>query len=487
MIPQTKKQNKLRRHLIMSLNRKTKRIAVVLAAIVVMFMVMPAGADWLQRSKLLASDGTNGDVFGYSVSISGDFAIVGIWTSNGSAYIFTPDDIDPNNWVQQAKLTAIGGSKADYFGHSVSISGDFAVVGAYCDDDKGSGSGSAYIFKRDGVTWSQQAKLLASDGAGGDEFGWAVSIGGDYALIVARNDRDNGGLSGSAYIFKREGTNWVQQQKLLASDGAASDEFGSWSVSINGDLAIIGARCDDDKGSNSGSTYIFRHDGERWVELPKLLADDGEAGDAFGHSTSICDDYAIIGAPYSDDAGSNSGSVYIFAPNDIDPNNWVQRQKLTASDANADDNFGWSVSISGDYAIICARQDDEIASNAGAAYIFKRVGESWVEQQKLLASDGAASDCMGWSVSISGDKAIAGAPYDDGWLGSAYLFERTCPISDLSGDDCCVNFVDFAILGSQWFQAPGFPSADIAPEGGDDVVNSLDLDVMTDEWLQCGE
>jgi hypothetical protein len=470
-----------------------KKWFIVMAAVTVCFgFAGAARADtgWLQRPKLLAGDGVSGDSFGYSVSISGDFAIVGTWnSSNGSAYIFTPNDIDPNNWVQQ-KLTALDGAKGDYFGHSVSISGDYAIVGAYGDDDKGSGSGSAYIFKRNGTNWSQQAKLVASDGNGGDEFGWAVSISGDYALIVARNDRDNGALSGSAYIFKRTGTNWVQQQKLLASDGAASDEFGSWSVSIDGDLAIIGSRCDDDKGSNSGSAYIFKRDGENWVELPKLLADDGNANDAFGHSASIDGNYAIIGTPYSDDDGNNSGSAYIFTPNDIDPNNWVQRQKLTASDGNTDDNFGWSVSISGDLAIVGARSDDDMGSNSGSVYIFKRNGESWSQQAKLVAADGNVSDCFGWSVSISGDKAIVGAPHDGdlgSWSGSAYVFERICPTADLGGEDCCVDFVDFAVIGNQWFQSPGVPSADIAPEGGDGVVNYLDLDILVNEWLQCGE
>jgi len=438
----------------MSISDKNKKWFIVKAIVSVCLAFSPpqAKADtWLERQKLLAGDGAASDYFGYSVSISGDFAIAGSYAdddkgnASGSAYIF---EWDGANWSQQAKLLAFDGAASDYFGYSVSISGDFAIAGAYGDDDKGGNSGSAYIFKRDGETWSQQAKLVASDGAAADYFGWAVSISGDYALVVARYDDDKGTDSGSAYIFKRDGTSWSQQVKLTASDGAANDNFGGWSVSINGDLAIVGARGDSDMGYASGSAYIFKRAGETWVEQTKLLADDGDANDYFGISASISGDFAVVGAYGNDDSGDRSGSAYIFTPDDIDPNNWIQRQKLTASDGNTDDYFGWSVSISGDYAIIGARQDDDMGSNSGSAYIFKRIGASWVEQQKLLASDGAASDYFGYSVSISGNKAIAGAYNDVSAAGSAYAF-RSCPRADLD-DDCKVDFADFAIFADWW-------------------------------------
>jgi hypothetical protein len=466
---------------------------IVMAAVIVCFAFAgSARAAWLEKQKLLASDGAANNRFGYSVSISGDYAIVGAvydddkGSNSGSAYIFRWDG---TAWVQQQKLLASDGAASDYFGYSVSISGDLAIVGAFGDDDKGIDSGSAYIFKRDGTGWSQQQKLTASDGAGYDWFGYSVSISGDLAIVGAHRDDDKENNSGSAYIFKWDGTAWVQQQKLTASDGAARDWFG-WSVSISGDKIIVGAYGDDDKGAKSGSAYIFRWDGTSWSQQQKLTASDGAAEDYFGYSVSISGDLAIVGAEGDDDEGSDSGSAYIFK---WDGTSWSQQQKLLPSDGAAGDYFGYSVSISGNYAIVGAAYDDDKGDYSGSAYIFRWDGTAWVQQQKLTASDGADWDYFGYSVSISGDLAIVGAASNDDKgsnSGSAYVFEsvfeRVCPTADLSGD-CCVNFVDFAVIGSQWLQAPGVPSADIAPEGGDGVVNFLDLDILVNEWLQCGE
>ena len=324
---------------------------------------------------------------------------------------------DPG-WSQQQKLIASDGAAGDWFGQSVSISGDLVIVGAQQDDDKGNRSGSAYIFERDGTGWVQQQKLLAADGAAGDRFGRSVSISGDFAIVGAPQDDDKGDGSGSAYIFKWNGASWVQQQKLLAADGAAGDRFGP-SVSISGDLAIVGAPDDDDKGRRSGSAYIFKRDGTSWVQQQKLLAADGAAIAFFGTSVSISGDLAIVGA-------DEAGSAYIFK---WDGPSWVQQQKLLAADGAAGDGFGVSVSISGDLTIVGAHYDDDNGEWTGSAYIFKWDGTSWIEQQKLLASDGAAGDRFGVSVSISGDLAVVGAYWDDDACpgdidcdsGSAYL------------------------------------------------------------------
>ena len=386
----------------MSRNEKNKKWFIVMAAIIVCFTFSPpqAGADtgWLEEQKLFASDGAAGDIFGESVSISGDYAIVGAsgdddnGSGSGSAYIFLRSG---TGWVQQAKLTASDGNANDWFGNSVSISGDYAIVGAFWDDDKGNASGSAYIFKRDGTTWSQQAKLTASDGNASAWFGWSVSVSGNYAIVGAYQDDVNGmANSGSAYIFLRSGTTWSQQAKLTASDSAAGDVFGC-SVSISGDYAIVGANQDDVNGTDSGSAYIFKRDGTSWSEQAKLTASDGAVSDYFGQSVSINGDYAIVGAYLDDDKGSSSGS----------------------------------------------------------AYILKRDGTSWSEEAKLTASDGAGIDRFGYSVSIGNGYIIAGAYLDDDKgtdSGSAYMFGKTlCPSADLD-DDCKVDFADFAIFADWW-------------------------------------
>ncbi len=259
----------------------------------------------------------------------------------------------------ELKITASDAAAADLFGQSVSIDGDYAIVGANGNDD----GGSAYIFKRSGTTWSQQAKLTASDAAQNDDFGTSVSISGDYAIVGAHANDDGGSYSGSAYIFVRSGTNWTEQAKLTASDANGADEFGI-SVSIDGDYAIVGAYRDDDDGSDSGSAYIFVRSGTNWTQQTKLTALDGGVGDVFGYSVSIDGDYAIVGSTGDDDDGSNSGSAYIFVRSGT---TWTQQTKLTASDAAASDYFGDSVSFDGDYAIVGSSGIDDDGSVSGYA------------------------------------------------------------------------------------------------------------------------
>jgi hypothetical protein len=292
---------------------KTRRILVSAALSVLLLAALAANVN-AAEVKITAGDGAAYDLFGYSVAISGDYAVVGAhWDDDagswsGSAHIFKRDG---TAWTEQAKITASDGAADDRFGGSVAISGDYAVVGARGDDDAGSASGSAHIFKRDGTAWTQEDKITASDGAEGDNFGWSVAISGDYAVVGAYYDDDAGWQSGSAYIFKRDGTAWTEQAKINASDGVGSDNFG-WSVAISGDYAVAGARGDDDAGSASGSAYIFKRDGTTWIEQAKITASDGATSDNFGYSVAISGDYAVAGAYYDDDAGYNSGSAYIY-------------------------------------------------------------------------------------------------------------------------------------------------------------------------------
>ena len=373
-------------------------------------------------AKLTASDGAADDRFGWSVAISGDYAIVGAYldddkgSNSGSAYVF---ERIAGTWTQVAKLTASDGAAGDQFGISVSISGDYAIVGAYGDDDKGSASGSAYVFERIAGTWTQAAKLTANDGAASDFFGYSVAISGSYAIIGAYQDDDLGGDSGSAYVFERIAGTWTQVAKLTASDGAASDYFG-YSVAISGSYAIVGAYLDDDNGSGSGSAYVFERISGTWTQVAKLTATDGASGDQFGWSVAISGDYAIVGARLDD---SSQGSAYVF---ERASGTWTQAAKLTASDGAASDYFGHSVAISGDYAIIGAYQDDDLGGDSGSAYVFERIAGTWTQVAKLTASDGAASDYFGYSVAISGSYAIVGAFQDDDLgsnSGSAYVFE----------------------------------------------------------------
>ena len=336
------------------------------------------GKTWgssVSETKLLASDGASGDLFGSSVSISSDglTAIVGAWgdddngSSSGSAYIFKYAN---GEWTE-TKLTADDGASDDNFGRFLSITGDglTAIVGAFKDD---SNKGSAYIFEYANGSWTQ-TKLLASDGASGDYFGSSVSISSDglTAIVGAYSDVENGSRSGSAYIFKYANGVWSQTEELLASDGATYDNFGySVSISSDGLTAIVGAYGDDDNGSSSGSAYIFEYANGSWTQT-KLLASDGASSDNFGRSVSISGDglTAIVGAYGDDDNGSSSGSAYIFK---YANGSWTETTKLLASDGASGDNFGNSVSISSDglTIIVGAYSDVENGSRSGSAYIY---------------------------------------------------------------------------------------------------------------------
>ena len=399
---------------------------------------MAAGEAWsfttagepfsTEIKKLLASDAAASDKFGWSVAVDGTVAIVGansVNSSAGAVYIFEKDEGGTDNWGQVKKITASDAALLSYFGQSVAISGDYAIVGA----KKGnSGTGSAYIFYKDPSTgWpATETKIVnASDAASGDLFGWSVSISGDYAIVGARGDNSS---AGSAYVFEKDegGTgNWGQAEKITASDAASSDSFGR-TVSISGDYAIVGAVGDE---SYTGSAYIFYRDPSTgWPanQTKKITASDAATGDQFGWSVAISGDYAIIGAFVSNGA---TGSAYIFYK---DPSTgWpaTETKIVTASDAAAGDQFGYSVAISGDYAIVGSRWDDDTADNSGSVYIYHRdpsTGWPATETAKVNASDAAQNDNYGRSVAISGDYAIAGAELNDdsgNSSGSAYILD----------------------------------------------------------------
>jgi len=380
------------------------------------YVFVRAGTSWSEQQRLLATDGTDFDFFGASVSVSVDTVVVGARSDDtpapdaGSAYVFVRSG---TTWTEQQKLLASDGAASDLFGVSVLISGDTVVVGAYADDTPGGvNAGSAYVFVRSGTTWSEQQKLLASDGAN-DLFGISVWVSGDTAVVGASFDDTPGGVNaGSVYVFVRSGTTWTEQQKLLASDGAAGDFFGS-SVSVSGDTVVVGAYVDDTPGGvNAGSAYVFVRSGTTWTEEQKLLASDGAANDLFGYSVSVSGDTAAVGAHLNDTpAGPDAGSAYVFVRSGT---TWTEQQKLLPSDGTAGDNFGYPVSVSGDTVVVGTSEDDTPGGmDAGSAYVFVRSGTTWIEQQKLLAPDGAATDRFGTSVSISGDTAVVGAIFDD--------------------------------------------------------------------------
>ena len=377
------------------------------------YVLQRAGSSWTIQTKLVASDGAENDLFGSTVALSGDTALIGaagddVGASNdqGSAYVFVRTG---GTWTQQAKLLAGDGQPFDQFGSAVSIVGDTALVGAYFATVDGTfAQGAAYVFIRTGQTWSQQARLLAGDGAEGDLLGLSVALSGDTALVGAYGDDIGSNVDqGSAYVFIRAGSTWTQQAKMVADDGAASDRFGS-SVALDGDTALLGALFHDTGGdANRGAAYVFARSGAVWVQQAKLVAGDGAADSRFGTRVSIEGDTALIGSPgQSVGVDGGEGAAYVFARSGTV---WTQASRLSASAAGGGDAFGSAVALSGDTAMVGA-EADYIGTLQGSASAFRRTGGVWAEEAYVSAGIGAAGSEFGYAVAVSGDTAVVGAP-----------------------------------------------------------------------------
>ena len=382
-----------------------------------------------QEIKLTAEDAASGDEFGTSVALSGDYALVGARFEGpggddfGAAYVFVRT---ADGWVQQAKLIADDGEDGDRFGISVGIDGSYAVVGASGEDAGGTNAGAAYVFVRDGETWTQQTKLTAGDADEDDRFGVAVAISGVHILVGATGDDDLKDDAGAAYVFVRDGETWSEQVKLNASDAVNGDAFGN-AVALDGTTGVIGAVGDNFPDGNSGSAYVFERDGAVWTEQTKIFASDGVPDNLFGNAVAIRGDYIIAGMSRDDDEGEDAGSAYVFVR---EAGLWSQQTKLTASDATAGDEFGNAVAIDGVYAVVGAPGNDDGGEGAGSVYVFRRDGATWNEQAEITASDGEAGDEFGKAVAVSGITALVGAPIADLQLaptGAAYVLALAAP------------------------------------------------------------
>ena len=325
--------------------------------------------------------------------------------------------------IAETKLTASDGQGGDLFGYAVAVRGQLAVVGANKDNDLGADSGAAYVYRLTGTGWSQVQKLTPSDGAANDQFGSAVAISPDGSTLVvgAEGDADAGTFTGSAYVFELQADGqFAQAAKLVASDRQAGAHFGI-SAAADGNTVLIGAW-----GSNSaGAAYVFDRSASGWGQTAILVPSDAAATDFFGATVALEGTTAVACSPGDDDNGSNSGSGYVFSRS---AGVWTQTAKLLASDGAASDFLGRVCSLSGTTIVIGARDDDDLGWSSGSAYVYEMQNGSWAQAAKLLASDGRAGDVFGQSVGVSGDRIVVGAKWrDDAGTnsGAAYLFERS--------------------------------------------------------------
>ena len=379
-----------------TLKRMTKlNLCLVYMSMTLQLLSIAAPTNIVSVNELIPSNVTHGDGFGWSIGTDGNFTIIGsrlsddYGSNSGSVYIFD------YNSMEFTKLTPSDSASGDWFGYSVAIFDDIAVVGSMLDDDYERSSGSAYIFQYDTEmeTWNQTAKLTASDAAANDHFGYSVGItkvpcDDCYHVIV-------GTIAEKTYIFRYNSSNevWNQHTILTPNDTQAGISFG-FSVAMYEEFAIVGAMGDTHLGITSGSAYIFRYNesNDSWNQFTKLTASDGETLDRFGLSVAIHNYTAIIGAPRHDHNGGNGGSAYIFKYNEVN-GLWIEVAALTSSNTHTYGFFGRQVDIYGDLAVIGAIWSD--------VYLFEynHTNGTWAEIVKIIATHGESVEVESATIS----------------------------------------------------------------------------------------
>jgi hypothetical protein len=379
----------------------------------------------------LIPDGTD---FGFSsaVAVAGETVFVGhpgsrdeLGTPTGSVYVYRREGAA---WILETQLHANDSMQFDQFGWSVSASGGRLLVGAPQHDEAGSLSGVAYVFRREGTSWIQEATLVPSDLEAGDRLGGSVALFADVALVGAVASTDAGTNTGSAYVFRRSGTTWTQEAKLLAADAAAGDEFGS-SAAIHGDAAVVGAMRADAVGPDSGAAYVFRFDGVAWAQELALVPQDLASGDFFGTSVSIHESILLVGAPYADGtSGLDSGAVYVFRKPEGAA--WAQQARLVSPDDVQWTGFGNSVSLSGNLAMIGHPNLDFVVQ--GSALLFQRGGSNSWTLAARIPPQGSLSlpSALGHQVALDGTTLVAGARFEN-FIGAAHIY---------SAEPCCMTY-----------------------------------------------
>ncbi len=341
--------------------------------------------------------------------------------------------------AQEVKLLPSVSEEKGLFGYSVAQSGDYAAVGA---PGEAFDKGAVYVYERDGNNWTEMARLTATDGAFFDRFGWSVALDGDYLAVGAYGCDNRGPNSGGVYIFKRSGSSWTQQVKLLPWGDLPNNnrgaEFGI-SVALSGNLLLVGAWRDWEeivnspgptpagpKGFQRGAAYLFNRDGNNWNQMARLSANDADRNDLFGRSVAIDGAFAIVGAPGDQAKGPYSGAAYVFT---FSNGTWTQSSKLTANDGQRNRRFGFAVGIDMDgYAAVSSPQDATQGQGSGAVYLYQRSGGSWTQSNKLLPPNGGEQANFGTDLALKDGRLLVGAAGFSGLqpsAGAAFRYQRS--------------------------------------------------------------
>ncbi len=437
------------------------RGAVFLACLA---FALPATAGWIQQQKITSAPRGVGAQFGNAVAINGNTMVVGARfdgttaSQAGAAYVFV---LNGGAWTQQAVLLANDGASGDKFGYSVAISENTIVVGAYNDDSPLSNAGSAYVFVRSGAVWSFQQKLTANDTAADDQFGISVAVGGPTIFVGANfSDQPSNSDAGAVYRFSQSGTVWSQAQKLIPVGGVIlGDRFGE-SVATSGTKLVVGSPGADVPFTAAGSVYVFTEGGGGVFTMQdKISIPGGANGDSFGASVAIEGNTLVGGATqYTPVVGQTAyGAAYVYEFNGAA---WISQGRLVADDGASGDRFGWSVAVSDNTIAVGARDDDTVAGgpDAGSAYVFGRSGTVWGQRQKLTPSDAFNGDRFGSGIALSFGNLVVGAGEKalsgPNGQGAAYYFVvQPSPVKfDFDGDGIADISIFRPINGQWWYQ-----------------------------------
>ena len=437
---------------------KTPTASLAVLLFLAVFAPAAAASAFEQTGKLVPEDGKARGDFGYGVAVSeggimaGAIRNDGNEESSGAAYFYEKDS--DGEWVLRQKLAPEDGKTGDEFGSSVSVSGDTAVIGARRDSGAGTGEGAgaaAYVYERNAAgRWVLARKLASGAAGGGDSFGESVSVSGTRVIVGADEDDPSLDLPGAAYVYEKDPDGeWVLKSRLSPADGQSGDQFGQ-SVSISGDAAVVGAELNRGNGYWSGAAYVYeRNRRGEWAFVQKLVPGREAASptdvlrDRFGHSVSISGDTVIVGSYFDH-------SAYVYEKNP--DGGWAFAQKLEPGDPDGGYYFGWSVAVSGKRAVVGAHEYtwrgsffgprvDDGERGPGSAYVYEKDPDGeWVLMRKLSASDAEAADRFGWSVAVSDDAAVVGSIWDDDGAensGSAYVFEAADVASAAAEEGGC--------------------------------------------------
>jgi hypothetical protein len=369
----------------------------------------------LENQIIPAPPGSVADRFGYSVAVQSSLLVVGRPIGNaltGSVDVFSRQS---GTWIAIQELVAVDAASSNLFGDAVAVDRNRIIVGSPGDDGNGVNHGSAYLFQHDGTQWVQEQKIVNPAPLNNDFFANAVALEGNVAAVGTEQDNGNFFLqnSGTVRIYRHDGSAWQQTQTLKATLEDDFDQFGH-SCAIHADTLIVGQLLGEGLSVDSGAAYVYRDNGSSFTLEQQIFASDGSNGDEYGRAVAINGDVAVVGASHADHTATSSGAAYVYRRNGT---TWTEEQRLEAAAATAQDFFGTSVAVNGDRILVGAHEHSPPGST-GFAYLYQYTGSQWVEVQKLLASDAVDDDAFGWQVALNEDQAFSSSRDADGGTGS---------------------------------------------------------------------